>query len=47
VGWYGEEIADLHPPTTKELSENIVSMAGGIDKVLTQAQKSFDERKYT
>ena len=46
IGWYAEEAADLHPPTTKELGENIVSMAGGVNKVIEQAQKTFDEKKY-
>ena len=46
IGWFGEEIADLHPPTTKELGQNIVSMAGGVSNVIAQAQKAFAERKY-
>jgi alkyl sulfatase BDS1-like metallo-beta-lactamase superfamily hydrolase len=46
VGWYGEEIADLHPPKTKELAQNIVDMAGGVDKVIAQSQKAVDEKKY-
>jgi alkyl sulfatase BDS1-like metallo-beta-lactamase superfamily hydrolase len=46
VGWYGEEISDLHPPKTKELAQNIVDMAGGVDKVIAQSQKAVDEKKY-
>jgi alkyl sulfatase BDS1-like metallo-beta-lactamase superfamily hydrolase len=46
VGWYGEEIADLHPPKEKELAQNIVDMAGGTGKVIAQSQKAIDEKKY-
>jgi|GEM_PF-1510716 len=46
VGWFGEEIADLHPPTTNELGQTIIDMAGGIDNVIKKAQDASNEKKY-
>lgn len=46
VGWYEEDTADLHPPTTKELGETFIELGGGIDKLITSAQKAFGEKKY-
>lgn len=46
VGWFQEDTADLHPPTTKELGETFIELAGGIDKLIASAQKAFGEKKY-
>ncbi|SMC92584.1 Alkyl sulfatase BDS1, metallo-beta-lactamase superfamily [Desulfocicer vacuolatum DSM 3385] len=46
VGWYAEDPADLHPPTTQELGQVFIELAGGMDKVVTKAQEAFDQKKY-
>ncbi len=46
VGWFGEEIADLHPPKTKELAQTIIDMANGVDNVINTAKEAADEKKY-
>ncbi len=46
VGWYQEDTADLHPPTTQEMGETIIELAGGIDPLITKAKSAFAEKKY-
>jgi alkyl sulfatase BDS1-like metallo-beta-lactamase superfamily hydrolase len=46
VGWYAEDTADLHPPTTKEMGQVIVDGFGGNAKVISRARKAFDKKKY-
>ena len=46
IGWFGEDTADLHPPTPNELGAVIVEMAGGADKIIARAQRAFDEKAY-
>ncbi len=46
VGWYAEDTADLHPPTTEEMGQVIIDGFGGNAKVISRARKAFDEKKY-
>ncbi len=46
VGWYQEDTADLHPPTTQEMGETIIELAGGIDPLIAKAKSAFAEQKY-
>ncbi len=46
VGWYQEDTADLHPPTTQEMGETIIKLAGGIDPLIAEAKSAFAEKKY-
>ena len=46
VGWYAEDPADLHPPTTQELGYEFIQLAGGTDKVIARANEAFEEKKY-
>ena len=46
IGWFGEDTADLHPPTPAEMGSVIVEMAGGADKVIERARRAFDEKAY-
>jgi alkyl sulfatase BDS1-like metallo-beta-lactamase superfamily hydrolase len=46
VGWFQEDTADLHPPTTQEMGETIIKLAGGIDQLIAEAKSAFAEKKY-
>jgi alkyl sulfatase BDS1-like metallo-beta-lactamase superfamily hydrolase len=46
VGWYAEDTADLHPPTSEELGSVIVEGFGGADKLIAKATEAFNEKKY-
>ncbi len=46
VGWFGEDTADLHPPTDKEMGETFIELAGGTDQVIAKAASAFAEKKY-
>jgi alkyl sulfatase BDS1-like metallo-beta-lactamase superfamily hydrolase len=46
VGWYAEDTADLHPPTTQEMGQVIIEGFGGKAKVVKRARKAFGEKKY-
>lgn len=46
VGWFQEDTADLHPPTTQEMGETMIKLAGGIDPVIAEAKSAFAEKKY-
>jgi alkyl sulfatase BDS1-like metallo-beta-lactamase superfamily hydrolase len=46
VGWYHEDTADLHPPSTKELGAVMIEGFGGSAKVIASARKAFEEKKY-
>jgi alkyl sulfatase BDS1-like metallo-beta-lactamase superfamily hydrolase len=46
VGWFGEDTADLHPPTDEEMGETFIELAGGTNKVVAKAASAFAERKY-
>lgn len=46
VGWFGEDTADLHPPTDKEMGETFIELAGGTNEVVAKAASAFAERKY-
>jgi len=46
VGWYAEDTADLHPPSTKEMGQIIIDGFGGKAKVISRARKALDEKKY-
>jgi alkyl sulfatase BDS1-like metallo-beta-lactamase superfamily hydrolase len=46
VGWYAEDTADLHPPTTKELGEVFIQGFGGTDQLIAAASNAYSEKKY-
>ncbi len=46
VGWYAEDTADLHPPTTKEMGSVMIEGFGGSNKVIDRARTAFQEKKY-
>ncbi|MCK5709375.1 MAG: hypothetical protein KAI07_02445 [Deltaproteobacteria bacterium] len=46
VGWYAEDTADLHPPTTKELGEVFIQGFDGTDQLIAAASNAYSEKKY-
>jgi alkyl sulfatase BDS1-like metallo-beta-lactamase superfamily hydrolase len=46
LGWYAEDTADLHPPTTLELGSVMVEGFGGSAQVIGSAKQAFAEKKY-
>jgi len=46
VGWFDEDISELHPPMRDELAESLIGLAGGSAALVTAAEKAFAEKKY-
>lgn len=46
VGWFAEDTAELHPPSTRELGQVMIEGFGGKKKVIASARKAFREKKY-
>jgi alkyl sulfatase BDS1-like metallo-beta-lactamase superfamily hydrolase len=46
VGWFDEDISELHPPMRDELAASLIALSGGSDALVTAANKAFAEKKY-
>jgi alkyl sulfatase BDS1-like metallo-beta-lactamase superfamily hydrolase len=46
IGWFDEDISELHPPMRDELAESLIGLPGGSGALVTAAQKAFSEKKY-
>ena len=46
IGWYGEDAADMHPPTPRRLGAAIVEGFGGSEAVLARARAALARREY-
>lgn len=46
IGWWANDTADIHPPTSEELSTVLVEGFGSVDAVVARARKAFEEKKY-
>ncbi|RLA39034.1 MAG: MBL fold metallo-hydrolase, partial [Gammaproteobacteria bacterium] len=46
VGWFDEDISELHPPTRSELAEELLAVSGGAEKLVAAAENAFTEKKY-
>lgn len=46
VGWFDEDISELHPPMRSELAGVLLEASGGSAKLVTAANKAFTEKKY-
>ncbi|WP_285261219.1 alkyl sulfatase dimerization domain-containing protein [Halopseudomonas bauzanensis] len=46
VGWYSEDGAELHPPTSAEVGDVLINGFGSSDALLQEAQKAFADKKY-
>jgi alkyl sulfatase BDS1-like metallo-beta-lactamase superfamily hydrolase len=46
VGWFDEDISELHPPMRSELAEALLEVTGGSEQLVTAAKKAFSEKKY-
>ncbi|MEH6995598.1 alkyl sulfatase dimerization domain-containing protein [Neobacillus drentensis] len=46
IGWYGNDTATIHPVSKKVEAEKIINGFGGLEKVLEEAQKSYDDLEF-
>ncbi|ORX91008.1 metallo-beta-lactamase family protein [Basidiobolus meristosporus CBS 931.73] len=46
LGWYSSNPADLNTLTPKEGAEKYVEYMGGVEAILTKAQKAYDDGEY-
>ncbi|MGI9294180.1 MAG: alkyl sulfatase dimerization domain-containing protein, partial [Pseudomonadales bacterium] len=46
MGWWAEDTANLHPPSTEELGKVFIEGFGDSKKLVKAAQKAFKEKKY-
>ena len=46
VGWFDEDISELHPPMRSELAKELLEVSGGADKLIAAAKKAFADKKY-
>jgi len=46
VGWFDEDISELHPPMRSELAEELLAASGGADKLMAAGKKAFFDKKY-
>lgn len=46
VGWFDEDISELHPPMRDELAESLIGLSGGSEAIIKAAKKAFAEKKY-
>jgi alkyl sulfatase BDS1-like metallo-beta-lactamase superfamily hydrolase len=46
VGWFDEDISELHPPMRDELAASLIALPGGSDALVAAAKNAFVEKKY-
>jgi alkyl sulfatase BDS1-like metallo-beta-lactamase superfamily hydrolase len=46
IGWFDEDISELHPPMRSELAKSLIEASGGSGKLMAGANKAFSEKKY-
>ncbi|MFA0083376.1 alkyl sulfatase dimerization domain-containing protein [Vibrio breoganii] len=46
IGWFDEDISELHPPSRNELGRELLAVSGGADKLISAAKKAFADKKY-
>jgi alkyl sulfatase BDS1-like metallo-beta-lactamase superfamily hydrolase len=46
VGWFDEDISELHPPMRSELAKELLAVSGGADKLMAAAKNAFADKKY-
>jgi alkyl sulfatase BDS1-like metallo-beta-lactamase superfamily hydrolase len=46
VGWFDEDISELHPPMRDELAGSLIALSGGSDALVAAAKNAFAEKKY-
>ena len=46
VGWFDEDISELHPPMRSELAKELLAISGGADKFIAAAKGAFADKKY-
>ena len=46
VGWFDEDISELHPPMRSELAKELLAVSGGADKLIAAAKQAFTDKKY-
>ena len=46
LGWFDEDISELHPPMRSELAKELLEVSGGADKLMAAAKKAFADKKY-
>ncbi|MCR5876752.1 hypothetical protein LRS10_22900 [Phenylobacterium sp. J426] len=46
IGWYGEDAAEMHPPSPAVLGATIVEGFGGRDRLLARVGRAMEQRQY-
>ncbi|MEH7377986.1 alkyl sulfatase dimerization domain-containing protein [Neobacillus drentensis] len=46
IGWYGNDTTTIHPVSKKVEAEKIIKGFGGLEKVLAEAQKAYDDHEF-
>ncbi len=46
VGWFDEDISELHPPMRSELAKELLAVSGGAGKLNAAAKNAFADKKY-
>jgi len=46
VGWFDEDISELHPPMRSELAQELLALSGGADSIIAAANNAFAGKKY-
>ena len=46
VGWFDEDISELHPPMRSELAQELLAISGGANKFIAAAKNAFEDKKY-
>jgi alkyl sulfatase BDS1-like metallo-beta-lactamase superfamily hydrolase len=46
IGWFDEDISELHPPLRDELAKSLIGLSGGSEVLVTAANNAFSEKKY-
>lgn len=46
IGWYGEDAAQMHPPSPSRIGAAVVEGFGGIDALLDKARVALDRREF-
>jgi alkyl sulfatase BDS1-like metallo-beta-lactamase superfamily hydrolase len=46
VGWFDEDISELHPPMRDELAASLIALPGGSEALVAAAKNAFVEKKY-
>jgi alkyl sulfatase BDS1-like metallo-beta-lactamase superfamily hydrolase len=45
VGWFDEDISELHPPMRSELAKELLAVSGGAGKLNAAAKNAFADKK--